>query len=214
MLFSSFAVTGAGAADIVTGWNEDTGIYEMMFPVDGDYEYEDNYGACRGTNCSRSHEGIDIMADKMTPVVAVAPGTVGLIRDQREGNCCLLAIDHDDGWRTWYIHLNNDTPGTDDGLGWGFADGIARGVRVEAGQVVGYVGDSGNAETTPPHLHFELIRPDGIEVNPYPHLQAAESTTPIGSSDEETTLHWSVPPGDVERSTWETGIDPLAVSIR
>lgn len=173
-LLLPFTVASTVGADITTGWDEERGIYEMVFPIVGDTDYEDNFGACRGTNCSRSHEGIDILAEKMTPVVAVASGTVAVIRDERGGNCCMMAIDHDDGWRTWYVHLNNDTPGTDDGMGWGFAPGIARGVRVEAGQVVGYVGDSGNAETTPPHLHFELIGPDGIEIDPYPHLLLAE----------------------------------------
>lgn len=79
--------------------------------------------------------------------------------------------------------MNNDTPGTDDGMGWGFAAGIEPGVHVEAGQIIGYVGDSGNAETTPPHLHFEQ-RPDGEEINPYDHLRAAEAAaTDDGSPD-------------------------------
>ena len=106
------------------------------------------------------------MADKMVPIVAVAAGTVGWVRDEQGGTCCAMAVNHDDGWRTWYIHMNNDTPGTDDGMGWGFAAGIEPGVHVEAGQIIGYVGDSGNAETTPPHLHFELQRPDGEEISP------------------------------------------------
>ena len=89
-----------------------------------------------------------------------------------------MAINHDDGWRTWYLHLNNDRPGTDDGKGWGFAPGIKSGVHVEAGQVIGYLGDSGNAETTPAHLHFELQQPDGTEVNPYDHLREAEVAIP------------------------------------
>jgi murein DD-endopeptidase MepM/ murein hydrolase activator NlpD len=171
---SLLTAPAAGAAEPDTGWDEDTGIYRMVFPVHGDNRYGDTWGACRGANCSRSHEGNDIMANKMTPVVAAASGTVGWIADDRGGKCCALAINHDDGWRTWYIHMNNDTPGTDDGRGWGFAPGIKSGVRVEAGQLIGYVGDSGNAEDTPPHVHFELQQPDGTEIDPYPHLRQAE----------------------------------------
>jgi murein DD-endopeptidase MepM/ murein hydrolase activator NlpD len=117
------------------------------------------------------------MADKMTPILAVAPGTVGWVLDEQGGKCCAMALNHDDGWRTWYIHMNNDMLGTDDGMGWGFAPGIVPGVHVEAGQLIGYVGDSGNAETTRPHLHFELQRPDGEVVDPYEHLRAADEAS-------------------------------------
>ncbi len=84
-----------------------------------------------------------------------------------------MELEHDDGYESWYIHLNNDTPGTDDGLGWGFAPGIEQGVHVQAGQLIGYVGDSGNAESSGSHLHFELHGPDGAVLNPYTHLNAA-----------------------------------------
>jgi hypothetical protein len=148
-------------------------LYPLVFPVDGDHHYSDTWGAPRSGG--RSHEGTDIMAAKMVPVVAVAAGTVGWMHNDQGGKCCAMALDHDDDWSSWYIHLNNDTPGTDDGVGWGFAPGIERGVHVEAGQLIGYVGDSGNAEWTGSHLHFELHRPDGTKVNPYPHLLAAIS---------------------------------------
>ena len=158
---------------VVTAAEGDT--YPLVFPVAGDNHYSDTWGAPRSGG--RTHEGTDIMADKMVPVVAAADGTVGWIHDTLGGNCCAMALNHDDGWASWYIHLNNDTPGSDDGLGWGFAPGIERGVHVEAGQLIGYVGDSGNAEWTGSHLHFELHSPDG-KVNPYPHLVAAAAPGP------------------------------------
>jgi predicted SnoaL-like aldol condensation-catalyzing enzyme len=167
------AAQEAPAPDPPSGWNPDSGVYEMRFPIDGPNSYGDTWGACRD-GCSRSHEGTDIFGKKMTPVVAVADGTVGWMHDTQGGKCCAMALNHDDGWASWYIHLNNDTPGTDDGQGWGFAPGITSGVHVEAGQLIGYVGDSGNAENTSSHVHFELHRPDGTKINPYAHLRAAE----------------------------------------
>ena len=174
----------AAADEVATGWNEDTGIYEMVFPVLGENDYDDTWGACRGRGCRRKHKGTDIMADKMVPVVAVASGTVGWISSERNRECCSLEIVHDDGWSSWYVHLNNDRPGTDDGRGWGIAPGIAGGVRVEAGELIGWVGDSGNAETTPPHLHFELQTPEDEEINPYPHLIAAEQAAAEAAAAE------------------------------
>jgi hypothetical protein len=112
-------------------------------------------------------------------VVAAESGTVGWMQNEQGGNCCALEIEHEDGWSTRYIHLNNDTQNpdgsyTDDGLGYGIVEGLSRGDQVEAGQLIGWVGDSGNAEWTAPHLHFELRDPDGVAVDPYPHLLASE----------------------------------------
>ena len=155
----------------------------MVFPVIGGANYSDTFGACR-SGCSRSHHGVDMKAPKMTLIVAVKDGTVGWMHNEQGGKCCAMALKHDDGWESWYIHMNNDTPGTDDGQGWGFADGIARGVHVKAGQLIGFVGDSGNAENTVSHLHFELHEPDGTVVNPTPHVDAAiKIDAPIGEND-------------------------------
>ncbi len=85
---------------------------------------------------------------------------------------------HDDGWETQYLHMTNDTPGTDNGKGWGIAPGIVPGARVEAGRLLGWVGDSGNAEKTPPHLHFELIDPDGVHANSFESLLLAGGNPP------------------------------------
>lgn len=146
-------------------------VYPIVFPVAGEHHFSRDFGDPRGGG--RSHEGIDILADKLTPVVAVADGTVRWLFDERGVDCCAISVVHDDGWRSRYIHLNNDTPGTDDGQGYGIARGIRVGSRVRAGQVIGFVGDSGNAEATAPHLHFELRRPDGTPVDPFATLRAA-----------------------------------------
>jgi murein DD-endopeptidase MepM/ murein hydrolase activator NlpD len=148
----------------------------IAFPVAGNAGYSADFGAPRPEG--RTHQGIDIFAEKMTPVVAAADGRVSFVRDTVGSDCCLVKIRHDDGRASLYLHLNNDTPGTDDGLGYGLAEGIAVGVRVTAGTVIGYVGDSGNAEETPSHLHFELHDTNGIAVDPYPYLQIAQGAEP------------------------------------
>lgn len=145
--------------------------YDLVFPVEGEYRYTDTFWAARGDGL---HHAQDIVADKGTPVLAAHDGTVSWISSR----CCSLAIRHTDGWRSVYIHLNNDTPGTDDGIGTGIADGITEGTDVTAGQLIGWVGDSGNAEGTVPHLHFELEDPDGVYVNSYEALLAAEGKAP------------------------------------
>ena len=146
--------------------------YDMVFPIIGDVEFDNTWGNPRSGG--RRHIGTDILADKLMPVVAVSDGKIDWIHDGTRKTCCALGIEHDDGWVSYYIHLNNDTPGTDDADGWGFAPGIEKGTRVVAGQLIGWVGDSGNAEGTVPHIHFELHRPDGTPINPFYALEAAD----------------------------------------
>lgn len=146
-------------------------VYPIVFPVGGDHSYTDSWGAPRSGG--RSHKGADIFAAKGTPVVAAADGTVTrLTVGVRAGR--FIEITHDGGWQTLYLHLNNDTEGTDDGARNEPAAGLEVGDTVSAGDVIDFVGDSGNAEETPPHLHFEIHRADGEPVNPYASLRAAE----------------------------------------
>jgi murein DD-endopeptidase MepM/ murein hydrolase activator NlpD len=155
----------------------------MVFPVDGGAHYVDSFGA--GRSGGRSHEGQDLMAPKHTRAVAAVDGTVVRVRHSLTGlSGNSLTIRDADGWTYTYIHLNNDTPGTDDGSNryeLAFADGIRAGQRVRAGETVGWVGDSGNAESTAPHLHFELHAPDGGLVNAYPSLRAAAARSMSGA---------------------------------
>jgi hypothetical protein len=143
---------------------------QIVFPVIGEVTFIDDFHQARSGG--RTHEATDIMGEKMLPVVAVADGVVRWV----SSSCCHLSIDHGGGWETWYIHLNNDTPGTDDGLGWGIAPGIERGTKVAQGQLIGWVGDSGNAEHVAPHLHFQIFHND-VAINPYQHLLTAPRLT-------------------------------------
>ncbi|HUO86928.1 MAG TPA: M23 family metallopeptidase [Thermoanaerobaculia bacterium] len=170
LLLGSLVPAPEGGAQAAGGRAD--AVYPMVFPVAGDHVITDSFGDLRGGG--RSHTGVDIMAEKMVPVVAVADAEVGWVFAERGGNCCDVSLIHEDGWRSRYIHLNNDTPGTDDGRAVGIAPGVREGAKVIAGQVIGWVGDSGNAEATAPHLHFELRRPDGTPVDPYSSLLAAK----------------------------------------
>jgi len=142
--------------------------YQLVFPVAGTSRYSNTFGAPRGPNFT--HQGEDIFAAKGTPVIAVTDGTITHMRwgsGVRSGN--LLQLTDDGGWFYYYIHLNNDTPGTDDGANrydQAFADGISIGQRVKAGEVIGYLGDAGDAENTAPHLHFEIHKPGGDVIDP------------------------------------------------
>jgi hypothetical protein len=197
LLVGVFVMPGPVAASelVDDGNGGQVELQPLVFPVDGPHRYSDTWGACRGADCERSHLGVDIMADKMVPVVAAAAGVVTHVNWSwtAEGidpaRCCTLQIRHDSGWYSRYIHLNNDTPGTDDGLGWGIAAGLVPGVRVEAGQLIGWVGDSGNAEWTGPHLHFELQTPDRMNVNPYPHVLAAGTVASGRFLDDDASVH-------------------------
>ncbi|MGH8873910.1 MAG: M23 family metallopeptidase [Acidimicrobiia bacterium] len=189
VVFTAFSATPASAHD------EDPPVHfsehVLYFPVIGEVHIADNFGAPRD---GYSHAGVDIMTFgvKGLPVVAANDGTVGWVWDE----CCAFQLIHDSGWSTWYIHLNNDTPGTDDGLGEGLAPGIAEGARVVAGQLVGWVGDSGNAEDVAPHLHFELRDPDGVAYDTYEWLLVVprlEAPLPGGFTppfwDDDTSVH-------------------------
>lgn len=144
-------------------------------PIAGSSSYTNTFGDCRGTDCARPHLGVDLLGPKGTPVVAVDAGTIVWL----PSTCCSLAIRHDDGWTSYYIHLNNDTPGTDDGLGQGIAPGLVNGSRVSAGQLIGWRGDSGNAENSGAHVHFEMQDASGVWHDPTPYVDSG-SAPPSG----------------------------------
>ena len=136
--------------------------------MNGPHSFSDDFGDTRSGG--REHLANDILADKMTPVVAAKDGIIRYIVIPEASWGYALYLEDADGWQYRYLHLNNDTPGTDDHDGGpenAYAPGIERGSRVVAGQHLGWVGDSGNAESTGSHLHFEMWTPDHTAINPY-----------------------------------------------
>jgi murein DD-endopeptidase MepM/ murein hydrolase activator NlpD len=149
----------------------------IVFPLEKRVTIRHDYLAPR---VGHLHQGTDLMAAKMTREMACVSGTVYL----REGTyggvpSYSLWLAGDDGHGYFYIHINNDTPGTDDGAGgyqYAFAPGLTNGFRVTQGQFIAYVGDSGNAESTGSHLHFEIHETTSMSspsMDPYDSLAAA-----------------------------------------
>jgi Peptidase family M23 len=161
---------------------------DIVYPIVGASLPINGFGACRD-NCTREHHGVDILTYKWKgqPVVAATDGVISLIRD--DGEWCNIHITGDDGWSTRYVHLNTDTPGSDDNRYTCLPDGIEVGARVRAGQIIGWIGDSGNAEHTQPHLHFEIRMPSGLPVDPLASLKAARhiELRQVGSGDPAAT---------------------------
>jgi hypothetical protein len=173
-------------------------VRAVTFPVHHDraedLRWTDTWGARRGGG--RRHLGVDMLGEKMIPLVAARSGTVTWGRlDNRRGS--LIRFRDDDGWEYQYIHLNNDSPGTDDGdatctetfsarLCATVSNGVLqRGTRITEGEVIAYMGDSGNAEGSTAHLHFEVYRPTPrgpVSVNPTPVVDAALARLRSGAS--------------------------------
>jgi len=158
---------GAAAASPSAG-----GVPQLVFPVLGSASYTDDFGDPRSQG---SHEANDIMAPRKALALAAEAGTVKFwTTSSRAG--CMLYLYGASGTKYLYVHLNNDlTDGNDNGgacvAGVAFAKGLKSGGKVVAGQPIGYVGDSGDANGIHPHLHFEVHPGAGAAIDPYPYLQ-------------------------------------------
>jgi hypothetical protein len=147
---------------------------QIVFPVLGTVEFSDDFGAPRPEG---RHEGVDILAPRHALALAAEPGRVRFYMGSSRAGC-MLYLDGRSGTTYLYIHLNNDlTDGNDNRgrcvNGVAFPRGLKSGDSVVAGQPVGFVGDSGDANGVHPHLHFERHPDGGRATNPYPYLLAA-----------------------------------------
>ena len=138
---------------------------KLLFPLK-DFNragLRDNFDEGRGT---RKHEAIDIMAPRGTQVVAVDEGRVAKLFRSAAGGITVYQFDRDEKYIYYYAHLDS------------YAQGLAEGMLLKRGDLVGYVGSTGNAPAHAPHLHFAIFElgPDkkwwkGAAINPYPHLK-------------------------------------------
>ncbi|MGH3093598.1 MAG: M23 family metallopeptidase, partial [Gaiellaceae bacterium] len=147
----------------------------LVFPVVAKTHYTDDFGAPRWQG---AHEGNDIMARKKSKVVAVEAGRVQKWTKSANAGCMLYLYGRS-GTTYMYVHLNNDRTRRNDTRGnstckngIAYAPGLRSGQRVVPGQLIGYVGDSGDANGIAAHLHFE-VHPRSRAVSPYRHLRRA-----------------------------------------
>ncbi|MFY9820735.1 MAG: M23 family metallopeptidase, partial [Thermoanaerobaculia bacterium] len=137
-----------------------------LIPVQGvqPQALQDTFDDARGAG--RVHDAIDILAPRNTPVLAVEAGRIVKLFTSDKGGLTIYEFDPTNTYCYYYAHLER------------YAPGLAEGNQVTRGQVIGYVGTSGNAPPNTPHLHFAITRllPEknwwqGDAINPYPILR-------------------------------------------
>lgn len=131
----------------------------LAFPVEGrDTRAIQSYWGADRDGGRRSHEGLDIFAPRGTPVLAAVDGVVRSTRTNNLGGIVVWLRDEVADQSLYYAHLDTQV--------------VQRGQRLKIGDTLGFVGNSGNARTTPPHLHFGVyVRGEGA-VNPLPFVRA------------------------------------------
>ncbi len=148
----------------LAGPNAAKAVYLKAFPVAGKHTYSNDWGAPRSQG---SHQGTDVMAARGVPVRAVADGTIKRLTRAETGlGGIWIWLKDARGNEYYYAHLNTIT------------DGVEVGTAVTAGQVVGTVGNTGDARYGATHLHFEIHPGGGGAVNPHPDLTAVDPAPP------------------------------------
>jgi murein DD-endopeptidase MepM/ murein hydrolase activator NlpD len=156
------ATTSPATADAAESLRE----RDLVVPVD-DVDREDLHDTFTDTRGSRSHEALDILARRGTHVIAVEDGRIEKLFTSKAGGLTIYQFDPTRTFAYYYAHLDR------------YADGLVEGRIVKRGDVIGYVGSTGNASPDAPHLHFAIFRlgPErqwwkGEPINPYPILAA------------------------------------------
>jgi murein DD-endopeptidase MepM/ murein hydrolase activator NlpD len=158
------ATTGSVAHEEAVEWLRDR---DLKIPVEGadSDDLRDTFADARGS--ARAHEALDIMAPRNTPVLAADDGVIAkLFNSQGGGGITIYQFDPTETYCYYYAHLDR------------YAPGLKEGQRVRRGDVIAYVGSTGNASPDAPHLHFAIFRMGrerqwwrGEPINPYPVLK-------------------------------------------
>jgi peptidoglycan LD-endopeptidase LytH len=152
---------------LVYAASEDAAL-QISLPLNGltIADIHDMFDQVRDGN--RRHEATDIMAPRGTPVLAVNDGTIVKLFLSKPGGNTIYQFDPSKEYCYYYAHLDS------------YASGIVEGRVVHRGELIGFVGSTGNANPAAPHLHFEIHKLDsekrwytGSPINPYPYLVLA-----------------------------------------
>jgi murein DD-endopeptidase MepM/ murein hydrolase activator NlpD len=139
----------------------------LIIPVEGvdPSRVRDSYTAARG---GRTHDAVDIMAPRGTPVIAADSGTIFKLRQNAAGGITIYQLDPSERFVYYYAHLDR------------YNEGLSEGMVIRQGDVIGYVGTTGNAPKDTPHLHFQVMLYrgggqywGGDPINPHPFLKRA-----------------------------------------
>lgn len=150
----------------VSGLPDDLRQRNLTLPVQGikREQLQDTFNDMRGT--SRRHEALDVLAPRNAPVLAVEDGTIAKLFLSDAGGITIYQFDPSSSYAYYYAHLER------------YADGLKEGQQVKRGQVLGYVGTTGNAPRDTPHLHFAIFKLgedkkwwQGIPIDPYSVLK-------------------------------------------
>jgi predicted chitinase len=151
--------TGGSAAQAVP---PDTNTFPIAAPAE--VSFTDDWHACRGSGCSRQHKGNDLFADEGSPAVAVEPGVIAKVDGTDDGLGGLTVWLRGTSGVTYYYAHNAENL-------------VVEGQEVAQGQMIARVGRTGNAATTPAHVHFQVnvcgtfSSDEPCTVNPFPYLQ-------------------------------------------
>lgn len=144
---------------------------ELIIPVPGvkASELRDTFNETRGGG-TRKHEALDIMAPRGTPVLSASAGRVLKLHNSQDGGLMVYAADRSNRFVLMYAHLDR------------YVDGLRDSLPLQQGQIIGYVGTTGNAAPDAPHLHFAIAHPrdvslwwTGTAIDPRPLLQQAKT---------------------------------------
>lgn len=151
---------------------------QLAFPVEGHgpESVHSRFGASRDGG-QRSHRGVDIFARRGTPVLAASAGRVNRVRDTRIGGKVVWVRDPVRNASVYYAHLDRQF--------------VQDGQEVQPGDTVGFVGNTGNARTTPPHLHLGLYRRGEGAVDPFPFIDPVRAMVPERTVDTERLGAWN-----------------------
>jgi murein DD-endopeptidase MepM/ murein hydrolase activator NlpD len=160
------AVESVRAARVESPFDESTRFpRRIRIPLDGvsAADVQDTFDQARGSE--RRHEATDILAPRGTPVLAADDGVIRKLFLSKPGGITIYQFDPAEQFCYYYAHLDR------------YADGLREGMTVQKGDVIGYVGTTGNAPTNTPHLHFAIFQLgpekrwwEGTPINPYPIL--------------------------------------------